>query len=143
MWNYYWPLLLIVGSNVIYNLTTKNTPHSVDPFLSLTVTYVIAAGASLSLYLFSNGGAKELGAGLAELNLTSFLLGLAVVGLETGYIYLYRAGWDMGKGPLTANIALTTILIIIGGLFFAETISPKQFVGILICFLGLILITGK
>ena len=32
MWNYIWPVFLILGSNIAYNLMTKSTPAQVNPF---------------------------------------------------------------------------------------------------------------
>lgn len=142
MWHYLWPLMLIVCSNVVYNLSAKSTPQTANPFFSLVVTYLIGATFSFGLFYFTSSN-RSIPENISELNWTSLLLGLAIVGLETGYIYLYRAGWDIGKGPLTANIALTSILLIIGALFFQESITLKQFFGILLCFAGLLMINTK
>jgi len=40
---YYLPIALIVISNVLYNICTKSTPQTANPFLSLFITYIIAA----------------------------------------------------------------------------------------------------
>jgi drug/metabolite transporter (DMT)-like permease len=80
---------------------------------------------------------------LKKLNWTSFLLGFAIVGLEVGYIYLYRAGWNIGIGSLVANIILAIALIGIGVLFYKEQINFQQIIGLVLCIGGLILINKK
>ena len=41
----YWPIVLIVVSNIFYNICSKSTPTGLNPFAALTVTYVIGAAA--------------------------------------------------------------------------------------------------
>ncbi len=67
------------------------------------------------------------------------VLGFAVVGLEAGYVYLYRAGWKVSKGSLTANICLAGALLVVGALMYHERISLRQVVGAVVCALGLYL----
>lgn len=141
MWNMIWPLLLIVGSNCFYNICTKSMPEGTNTFGALTVTYMV--GAVLSAVLFAVS-AKPAGVfnEISKINWTSFVLGLAIVGLEAGYVFLYRAGWKVSNGALTANICLAIALLIIGYLLYRETVSIKQAAGIIVCGVGLFLING-
>ena len=140
MWNMLWPLLLIVSSNCFYNICTKSTPTSANTFAGLTVTYLV--GAILSAVLFAAGTkpAHMIGE-LTKLNWTSVVLGIAIVGLEAGYVHLYRAGWPISTGALVGNICLAVALLIIGILLYHETVSLRQIIGIAICAVGLVLIT--
>ncbi len=88
---YFWPIFLIVGSNTIYNITAKSTPGHVNPFLSLTITYCIGALFVFLIYSFSSQNHSVI-TDIKSLNWTSYVLGFVIVGLEVGYIYLYRAG---------------------------------------------------
>lgn len=141
MWGYLWPLLLIVGANVCYNLSTKLTPSAVSPFASLSVTYLVAALLSVALYFLFGG--RELAADLKALNWTAFALSFSVVGLEAGFMFLYRAGWNISVGQFTASALLTVCLIIIGIVFFKETVTVKQLLGVVLCIGGLVLINLK
>lgn len=141
MWSYIWPLLLIVVSNTVYNIAAKETPGHASAFLSLTGTYIVAAVVSFIAYLLSSPG-KTLGQGISELNWSSIALGFVIVGLETGYIYLYRAGWKVSVASIVANVALAAVLLIVGLLFYKETIGVKQVIGIVLCLGGLVLING-
>lgn len=134
------PVALVVFSNVFYNLSTKYTPNQANSFLSLTITYIVAAIVSFLVFCVT-GQVSNLGTELTKLNWTSFILGLSIIGLEVGYIYMYRAGWKISIGSLVANIALACILLIIGILLFKEHVSLRQIVGIAVCIFGLILIT--
>ena len=142
MWNYIWPILLIVLSNAIYHIITKSTPPNASPFLSLTITYILGAIITFTLYRFSPAADKSILVNLKNLNWTSYALGLAIIGLEVGYIYLYRQGWNISIGSLVANILLAVVLMIaIGLLFYKEQISLKQIAGVVLCITGLVLVS--
>ena len=59
MWNYLWPILIVVGANTFYNISTKSTPQGIDPFASLTITYLVAAALSLLMF-FVTGERKKI-----------------------------------------------------------------------------------
>lgn len=68
-------------------------------------------------------------------------MGLSIVALELGYLFVYRAGWKVGMGSLVANVGLACVLLVIGFVFFKESFSARQLVGMGICVLGIFLIT--
>ena len=47
MFSYIWPLGLVVLSNVFYQICAKSVPDRMNPFASLTITYLVGASASL------------------------------------------------------------------------------------------------
>lgn len=141
MWSYIWPLVLIVVSNTVYHITAKQTPGNANPFLSLTVTYLVGAAVTFTGYMVTPHG-KGLLQNLSQLNWTSYVLGLCIIGLEAGYIYLYRAGWKISVGSLVANVFLAVLLIAAGALFYKENLGLKQMIGIGLCIAGLVLING-
>ena len=135
-----WPLLLIVAANCFYNICTKSLPENINTFGALVVTYLM--GAFLSAVLFvASVKPQNIMPEMAKLNWTSFVLGIAIVGLEAGYVFLYRAGWKVSNGSLTANICLAVALLAIGPLLYNESISVRQLVGVVICAVGLFLIS--
>lgn len=139
MIHYIWPIALVIFSNVIYNIATKSTPSGANAFLSLAVTYLVAAACSIALYLFQ-GEHQKLTTELSHLNWTALVLGLSVVALEFGYIHVYRAGWTVNTASLVANIALACILIFVGFFLYHEGLTLRQAAGIVVCFIGLLLI---
>lgn len=139
MWNLIWPILLVVFSNTVYHICSKSTPGGAQPMASLMITYLMAAAATGILY-FLTSPTKNLIQDIKTLNWTSFALGIAVVGLEFGYIQVYRAGWNISVGSLVANLGLAIGLVLVGVLLYHEYISPKQIIGILLCFAGIVFI---
>ena len=134
------PIALVIFSNVFYNISTKYTPNSANPFLSLTATYVIAAVLSFAAFCVG-GNVRNIAGEVSKLNWSALLLGISIIGLEVGYIYMYRAGWKISIGSLVANISLACVLLVIGVIAFKESISIRQIAGMLVCLVGLALIT--
>ena len=135
-----WPVLIIILASTFYNICAKATPGGVQPFASLTVTYLVAAAASVVLFFVTNKN-KNLFAAVAQTNWTAVIFGFCIVALEFGYLYIYRVGWKISTGSLVANVALACVLLLIGSLLYKEAISIKQIFGFALCILGIILIS--
>lgn len=136
----FWPILVVIGANALYNIAAKGTPSNVNSFASLTVTYLVAAVASLLLFLITSP-TKNLPAEFGKTNWTAVVFGLAVVALEFGYINIYRLGWKVSVGSLVANIGLACVLLLVGMLLYKEIITPRQIAGMVVCGAGLFLIS--
>jgi len=134
-----WPIALIVISNIFYNICSKETPAAIDPFASLTVTYIVGALVSLVLYYTLNKSGNIMNE-LKSINWSGFVLGIAIVGLEAGSIYMYKAGWNISSGHIVHSIILSICLVLIGAVVYHEVITLTKIAGILICMLGLYLI---
>ena len=140
MWATVYPILIIVASNVLYNVVTKSTPDKINAFASLTVSYAVGAAVSFVIFLITAKG-KNLFAEFHKANWATFVLGLVIVGLELGYILAYRNGWKMNVLSVTANIILAAALIAVSLIFYKESITPRQIVGVALCAGGLALIS--
>ena len=139
MWNMIWPLLVVVGANTIYNISTKSTPSDVNAFASLAASYFIAMLGSVVMF-FLTADSKNLLVEISKTNWSALALGIAIVGLEFGYICIYRAGWKIGVASLVANISLACVLLLVGLFVYKEVITLKQLLGMGICAIGLMLI---
>ena len=139
MWNMIWPLLIVVGANTIYNISTKSTPSDVNGFASLATSYFIAMIGSVVMF-FLTADSKNLLVEISKTNWSALALGIAIVGLEFGYICIYRAGWKIGVASLVANISLACVLLLVGLFVYKEVITLKQLFGMGICAIGLMLI---
>lgn len=140
MWNYFWPILVVISANTLYNITAKSTPTNVDLFVSLTITYLVAAMLSLSIF-FMTSPTKNIVAELSKTNWTALIFGFAIVALEYGYINVYRAGWKISVGSLVANTGLACILLLVGILLYKESVSLRQLIGMVFGIVSLILIS--
>jgi len=142
MFIYIFSIVLIVSSNILYNICQKSTPKNVNPFTSLLITYLTATLLTIIAFQFNKTDKGFLDS-LKELNWTSFVLGISIVGLELGYLMAYRAGWNISIGSLVANIFLAVLLIPIGILFFKEGFEFNKVLGVAFCLIGLLLINKK
>lgn len=140
MWATLYPIILIVLSNVFYNVCTKSAPAKANAFASLTVTYLVAAAVSFAAFFLTSKG-KNIGAEFSKLNWSSLVLGIVIIGLEVGYILAYRNGWKMNTVSVTANIALAVALVFVSLIFYKESITLRQIGGIALCAGGLVMIS--
>lgn len=139
---YVFSIIIIVVSNIMYNICSKSIPAKANPFSSLLITYLTGAIISIIALNFYKTDKRFLQS-FQDLNWASVALGFSIVGLELGYIMAYRAGWNISLGSLVANIVLAVMLIPIGILFFKEGFGLNKIFGIVLCILGLILINKK
>ena len=142
MLSYFWPIVLVVLSNVVYQICAKSVPKGMDPLASLTITYLVGAVASGVLYFILNRNGnliQEYG----KLNWAPIILGIVIVGLETGWIYAYKAGWQVSTGFIVQSAFLAVVLIFVGYLLYHEALTWNKIVGVAICIVGLIFINLK
>lgn len=114
-------------------------PSDVNPFGALMVTYFVAAIISAIVFMYMVGPSNVLFE-ISKINWTSIILAIAVVGLEIGYVFVYRAGWSVSTASVVANIGLACVLIGVGYLLYKENVSLNQIVGIIVCMVGWVLI---
>ena len=138
-WNLIWPILVVIASNTFYNICMKSTPSDVNPFAALMVTYIISVIITAIIFVFM-AKPEHIGSELSKVNGVSVILAFALVGLEVGYVFVYRAGWQVSNATVVANIGLACVLIIVGYLLYKENVSIRQIFGIIVSMIGLILI---
>lgn len=142
MWLYYFSIVLVVISNAFYHISQKSTSSNVNPILSLIVTYLTAIAFCILLLPFFP--VKEnLISSFRKMNWASILLGISIVGLELGFLLAYRTGWNMSVVQFFTTILVGLLLIPIGILFYHEKLSLINFIGILLCVGGFLLINYK
>jgi len=139
MWKLIWPILMVILSNTFYNICMKSMPSDVNPFAALMVTYFVAGIISAVIFVIMVKPSNVM-AELTMINWTSVILALAIVGLEVGYVFVYRAGWTVSTASVVANIGLACVLLIVGYFLYKENVSLNQIVGIIVCMFGLVLI---
>lgn len=139
MWNLIWPILIVILSNTFYNICMKTMPSDVNPFGALMVTYLVATIISGIIFAFMVGP-SNVGEEISKINWTSVVLALAIVGLEVGYVFVYRAGWPVSTATVVANIGLACVLLFVGYFLYRENVSINQIVGVIVCMFGLVLI---
>ena len=141
MVSYIWPIALVVLSNILYQVCAKSVPGGLNPLASLTVTYLV--GAALCAIMFFVLGGGNIFKEYTKLNFAPFALGIAVVGLEVGFIYAYKAGWQISAASIVQSAFLAIALIFVGRLLYGEPLSWNKLLGILLCLAGLVFINYK
>lgn len=132
-----WPIALIVFSNVIYQICAKEIPEDMDTMASMTITYLIGAICSAVVFFVTNRNGNLLHE-YSKTNLAPFLLGISVVGLEIGFIYAYKNGWQVNSVSIVQSAFLAIALLIVGALLYHEAISVNKVIGIVLCLAGLV-----
>ena len=135
----YWPIALAVVADIAYQLASKQTPATMNPFASLTLAYLVGSAASALLYFATSAGGNILGEWKSA-NWTTLVLGIAIVGLEAGSIYMFRAGWDVSVGPMVKNAIIAVALLAVGLFVYKEPVTGTKVAGIAAVLMGLWLI---
>ena len=139
---FYFSIVLAVASSALYHFVAKSTPSNVNFTVSLLVTYAVAFAFTLLTFVFfpiQNGLASELG----KLNWASIGLSVAVVGIEFGYLLMYRAGWNLGIAAPLVTVTAALILVPVAILLFKDKISWVNIAGIVVCLVGLVMLNWK
>ena len=142
MFNYIWPLLIIVFSNTLYQICAKGSPVQMNTYASMTITYAVATlFSAVAFFVTTKGGniLKE----FSHTNWATIVLGIVITGLEVGFIFAYKAGWKVSTLATVSNAALAVILIFVGLIGYHESITWSKVLGVAICLVGLYFINKK
>jgi drug/metabolite transporter (DMT)-like permease len=135
-------LSLAIAATVAYHVILKLTPASANPLLSLMLTYGAVTFLFAGVLLLAPGEfawREE----VRQLNWTAVALALAIIGLDLGFILLYRSGFEVSLGALVTQTAAAMLLVGIGVLVFREKLSLSHACGIVLCLAGLWLVNRR
>lgn len=137
------PILLVIGSLVCYQLASKLAPPDVTPWVTLTVVYTIALLICVLQVLTDRQGVVI--GDLADHRFlgTVLVLGIAVVGIEYGYLAAHRSGWELSLVGLVGAAGGTAVLALIGAVVFSEILHPRRVLGLALCLTGLAVLAWK
>lgn len=142
MFLFYFSIILAILSSTFYHFVAKSTPANVNFTVSLLVTYAVAFIVTLFTFFFfpvENGITTE----IKKLNWASIGLAIAVVGIEFGFLLVYRSGWNLGIAAVLTNVIASLILVPVAIFVFKDKISWINILGILICLVGLLMLNWK
>jgi multidrug transporter EmrE-like cation transporter len=135
-------LALAILCTVGYHLVLKLTPAGVNPLLSLLVTYSLVT-VLFGMLLYATPGGFEWRVETRALNWTALALALAIVGLDLGFLFLYRSGFEVSLGALVTQSAAALLLLAIGVAMFGERLSATNVLGLVLCLAGLWLVNRR
>jgi drug/metabolite transporter (DMT)-like permease len=120
--------LAIVGQ-VIYQIAQRAVPPDASPLAVLALAYFAAGLICVAL-------AWPFGAFAPGIHLRSafawptWLIALAIVAIEVGYLTAYRSGWTLGTAFATSSTVTLVALALIGWLARGDTLSGRQLAGL-------------
>ena len=142
MFLFYFSISLAIASSALYHFTQKQIAPGANPAVSTIVTYAISLALCLGLLIFlpaQNGFV----AALKQLNWASYVLAISLVGLEVGFLLVYRAGWNIGIAAVLVNVVASLILVPVAIFVFKDKLSVVNIIGILVCLAGLVMLNWK
>ena len=138
MFLFYFSITLAILSSALYHFVAKSTPATINFTVSLLVTYAVSFVVVLFTFVFfpaKQGIMFE----IKQLNWASVLLAVAIVGIEFGFLLVYRSGWNLGIAAVVVNVVASLILVPVAVFIFKDHLSWVNIAGILICLVGLVM----
>ena len=135
--SYYWPLALVVLSSVGYQVGLKEVAHEGEPMAALMMTYISAAIASFGIYFFQAPKGENFLKGIFSVNFSAMGLGLTIVGIEVGSMFMFIAGWPVNTAFLVSNSLIVLALMVTGRILYGEKLKPRQLAGVVVSMVGI------
>ncbi len=132
---FWFPMVLAIVSYLIYHSSQKVLSTSLNPLFVTSMAYTLAMLISWILFfLIPLTGYQK-----PTFTWPMFTIACGVVGLDVGFLLAYRAGWGISTAPLFANVSVALLLLPIGVLIFREKLTMINWVGLLCCIAGLVM----
>lgn len=135
-------MVLLVISATVYQLAAKFVPPELSPWHTFTIVYIIGGLLCIVAGLLDNSK-QSFWEAVRGSNWAVVVLGFAVVGIETGYLLAFRAGWKLSVTGVFANVAAATLMFPVGVLLLKERLSVVNIIGLVLGVVGLILVTRR
>ena len=92
------------------------------------------------IYFFPPLGKESFLRGVFSVNVSAIGLGLVIVGIEVGTLFMYRAGWAVNVAFVVANSLIVAALMLTGFLLYKEKLTLRQLIGVGISLAGILCI---
>ncbi len=139
---FYFSIALAICSSALYHFSQKEIPAGVHPIVSVIVTYIVSLVICFGLLSFQ-WPAGGLWNAVRQLNWASYVLAFSLIGLEVGFLLVYRSGWNIGLASVLVNVASSLVLIPLALFVFKDKLSWVNIAGVLVCFVGLVMLNWK
>lgn len=133
-------LMIAFSGQVLYHFCQKVVAPNLHPVLALIAFYVVAAIASLPLFLMLPMD-KAVSEQFAEINWAVIGVGIAIVLIEVGFLLAYRAGGELSSAFVYTSAAVACTLLALGVMIHAETVNASKLAGIAFSLLGIYLLS--
>lgn len=140
---FWWPIGLIVFCSTAYQVGVKEISTGIHPLAALVLTYLSASLASFVLYFLLAPRGENRKKEIFSWNSAALGLGLSIVGIELGNIFMYRAGWTVQTAFILSNSLIVAVLMIVGAAFYKEKLKLRQMAGVVLTLAGIACIVWK
>lgn len=139
---FYLPIILMIVGTTTYHVAQKSVPSQLNPLFSLAINYLTAlAGTVVLIPLFP---ARTAGPwSMKGINWASAAVGISIVGVELAVLLAYRTGWRVSILSVIGNTASALLLVGVGLVAFQEHLSARNVAGVVLCLIGLALVTQR
>jgi drug/metabolite transporter (DMT)-like permease len=134
--------LIAIAGQVLYHVTQKSISAGAHPVISLLTFYLVAAVLTLPLLLFFPVSGS-LGEEIQKLNWAVYGVAASIVMIEIGFLLAYRAGAELSSAAVLTAAVVAVSTLVIGAMFFRESLSVVKVAGIMLCLAGIGLMTWK
>ena len=101
------------------------------------LTYLSASFASFLLYFFLAPNGENRRKALFSWNPWALGLGVSIVGIELGGVYMYRAGWTVQTSFILTNSLIVAALMETGARFYGEKMRLRPLAGAVLTLAGI------
>jgi drug/metabolite transporter (DMT)-like permease len=139
---FYLPIILMIVGTTTYHVAQKSVPSQMNPLFSLVINYLTALAGTVALiplYPTRSGGPWS----VKGINWASAAVGVSIVGVELAVLLAYRTGWRISILSVIGNTASALLLVGVGLVFFHEHLSARNIAGVVLCLVGLALVTQR
>ena len=142
MKNTFLPIALAVFGGVMYHVSQKSVPKTVNPYSAIIIAYAIGIILCIAV-MFIDPAEKSFAASVRESNWAVAGLGIGAAIIEVSVLLAYRLGSNISVTSVVINISVALILLPIGIIVYKEQLSMRTVAGIACCLIGLYLISKK
>lgn len=121
------PVALTVFSSAIYHFMLKQASNK-SPFLILFWSYGIAAIVCLAL-IFFNEQQLKFSLPFKDRPYLPFILALALIGIELGYLASYKSGGKIGQVSMMTQMVSLVVMLTLGFILAKEPLTFKKAFG--------------
>lgn len=134
-------ILIPMFAGTLYHLGQKSLKAVINPFLLFAITYFVGAILMLGLYFYNTQSLTIKIPNLDGKSLFSmFLITAGFMGIELGFLLVYRSGLPISHSSFLSSLGTSTILLLFGIFFFQEVLTIKQWIGLVFAFIAIVLL---
>lgn len=126
--------VIVVASQVCYQIAQRSMPAAARPAALMTFVYGSACVTMLAVAVTTHASGEAVAAPVtAPHHWAPYLLIAAVIGLELGFLAMYRAGWGIGTAGISTHTTASAVLVVVGLTAFGERVTVANAAGIALC----------